>query len=145
RARVAFDADGSGLKKRWTWLTPKAGWLVYDPSHKGNVTSALQMFGGVSFWTFWDNGYQALALLDDNHDGELTGPELDSLAIWHDANGDGVCDPGEVRPLSYYGIVAISCRGEARADADCPAFARRGVRFADGRTRPTFDLILRPR
>ncbi|MFO0970555.1 MAG: tetratricopeptide repeat protein [Gemmataceae bacterium] len=145
KARVAFDADGSGLKKRWTWLTPRAGWLVYDPTRQGKVTSALQLFGNVSFWTFWDDGYQALALLDDNHDGELTGRELDNLAIWHDANGDGICDPGEVRPLSYYGVVAISCRGAPHAHPDCPVYAPRGVRFADGKTRPTFDLILRPR
>jgi hypothetical protein len=26
-ARVVFDADGSGLAKSWTWITPKAGWL----------------------------------------------------------------------------------------------------------------------
>ncbi|MFO0970553.1 MAG: hypothetical protein U0793_33835 [Gemmataceae bacterium] len=144
-ARVRFDADGSGLKKRWTWLTPKAGWLVYDPTRRGKATSALQLFGNVSFWTFWDNGYQALALLDDNHDGELTGAELDKLAVWHDANGDGVCDPGEVRPLSDYGIVALSCRGVSQAHPDCPVYAPHGVRFADGRTRPTFDVILRPR
>jgi len=27
-ASVAFDADGSGLHKRWTWITRDAGWLV---------------------------------------------------------------------------------------------------------------------
>ena len=28
-ARVRFDADGSGPRE-WTWITPDAGWLVYD-------------------------------------------------------------------------------------------------------------------
>src|SRR5262249_37761368 len=65
-AAVAFDADGSGLKKKWTWITRDAGWLVYDPQGDGKVTSGLQLFGGVTFWCFWEDGYQALAALDDD-------------------------------------------------------------------------------
>jgi tetratricopeptide (TPR) repeat protein len=145
-ARVVFDADGSGRKQAWSWITPDAGWLVYDPQGRGEVTSALQLFGGVSFWLFWDNGYQALAALDDDGDGELRGKELQGLAIWHDANGDGVCQPGEVRPLSHWGIVALSCSHERDAGhPDRIPWSPRGVRFADGSTRPTWDLTLYPR
>jgi hypothetical protein len=76
----------------------------------------------------------------------LTHDELKGLALWHDANGDGVCDPGEVKPLSEYGIVAVSCRYERDpSHPDRIAFSPRGVTFANGRTRPTFDLILQPR
>jgi len=145
-AKVAFDADGTGRTQRWTWITKDAGWLVYVPKGKGQVTSALQMFGSVTFWTFWDNGYQALRTLDDDGDGILRGKELAGLAIWHDANGDGICDPGEVRPLSDYGIVALDCR--AQRDPNHPDriwFSPRGVIFQDGSTRPTFDIILSPR
>jgi hypothetical protein len=145
-AAVAFDADGSGLRRKWTWVTQDAGWLVYDAKGRGNLTSGLQMFGGVTFWLFWETGYDALASLDDNGDGVLAGAELTGLAIWHDANGDGVCDPGEMKPLSEYSIVAVSCRFER--DPTHPgrvAFSPRGVTFRDGRTRPTFDLILKPR
>jgi hypothetical protein len=145
-AAVAFDADGSGLKREWTWVTKDAGWLVYDPKGKGEVTSGLQLFGGVTFWLFWGTGYDALAALDDNHDGVLTGDELKGLAIWHDANGDGVCDPGEVKPLADYGIVAVSCRFERDpAHPDRIAFSPKGVTFWDGNTRPTFDIILKSR
>src|SRR5262245_17633311 len=49
-ARVAFDADGSGRKRRWTWITKDAGWLVYDRAGKGEITSGLQLFGNVTFW-----------------------------------------------------------------------------------------------
>jgi hypothetical protein len=144
-AAVAFDADGSGLKKKWTWITKDAGWLVYDPQRKGDVTSALQMFGNVTFWLFWETGYDALSSLDDNGDGVLSGDELKGLAIWNDANGDGICDPGEVKPLSDYGIVSLSCRFERDPNhPDRIAFAPKGVTFRDGKTRPTFDLILKP-
>jgi hypothetical protein len=145
-AAVAFDADGSGLKRKWTWITKDAGWLVYDPKEAGDVSSGLQLFGNVTFWLFWSTGYDALASLDDNRDGVLTGDELRGLAIWNDANGDGVCDPGEVRPLSDYGITAVSCRFERDpAHPDRIAFSPKGVTFRDGTTRPTFDLVLKPR
>jgi hypothetical protein len=104
------------------------------------------MFGGVTFWLFWETGYDALASLDDDGDGVLAGAELKGLAIWHDANGDGVCDRGEMKPLSEYSIVAVSCRFERDpSHPDRVAFSPRGVAFRDGRTRPTFDLILKPR
>jgi tetratricopeptide (TPR) repeat protein len=143
-ARVSFDADGSGLQRTWTWIHRDAGWLVYDPRHTGKITSALQLFGSVSFWCFWDNGYQALSALDDDGDGWLRGKELTGLAVWRDANGNGVCEPGEVKPLDEYGIIAIRCRADAGPSAPhCAAQALRGVVFKDGSTRPTFDFVLR--
>lgn len=143
RARVQFDADGSALAREWTWITPRAGWLVYDAEGKGAIDSALQLFGNVTFWLFWENGYEALAALDDNGDGELAGREVDKLAIWHDRNSNGRPERGEVLPVAAHGIVALSCAylsGDGRLHA---AVSPRGARLSDGRTRPTYDLILR--
>jgi hypothetical protein len=146
RAAVRFDADGSGIKKRWTWITKDAAWLVYDPSGRGEVDSALQFFGSVTFWLFWEHGYAALSALDDDRDGRLTGVELRGLALWRDANGNGVADPGEVQAITDAGIVAVSCRHERdESHPDRISFCRAGVTFRDGRTRPTFDLVLKPR
>ena len=145
-ARIAFDADGSGYKRSWTWITKDAAWLVYDPQGKGEITSALQLFGNVTFWLFWENGYQALAALDDNRDGWLTGKELQGLALWHDANGNGICDPGEVKPLSAYGIDGICSRYQIdNQRPDGITWAPIGVRYRDGTTRPTYDFILHSR
>jgi tetratricopeptide (TPR) repeat protein len=144
-ASVGFDADGTGLKKRWSWITKDAGWLVYDPQGEGKITSALRMFGSVTFWLFWENGYHALAAMDDDHDGRLTGNELQGLAIWQDVNCNGACERGEVRPLADWGIVELSCH-YARNDAHPEPIAHspRGVFFRDGSNRPTYDLLLRP-
>ena len=145
-ARVLFDADGSGLPARWSWITSDAAWLVHDPARTGRVTSALQLFGSVTFWMFWNSGYDALASLDDNHDGQLTGRELATLSLWRDANANGVSDRGEVRPVSDYDITALACRH--RRDEQHPdriAYAPAGVTFGDGRTRPTYDLVLHRR
>ncbi|MCS6866385.1 MAG: tetratricopeptide repeat protein [Gemmataceae bacterium] len=144
-ACVTFDADGSGLRKNWTWIHPQAAWLVFDPKATGKVSSALQMFGNVTFWLFWETGYDALAALDDNCDGQLRGAELAGLALWHDANANGLCEPGEVKPLADYNIVALSCRYQRDPQhPDHIAFAAVGVTFADGTTRPSFDIVLHP-
>jgi len=42
----------------------------------------------------------------------LSGKELGGLALWHDANGNGVWDPGEVKPFAEYGILSLSYRYE---------------------------------
>jgi hypothetical protein len=142
-ASVVFDADGSGIRKPWTWIKPSAGWLVYSPKKAKPVDSALRLFGNVTFWMFWDNGYQALASLDDDHNGALSGAELNDLAVWRDANMNGVADAGEVEPLAEWGIVSVNCRHEdTRKRADYMAFSPAGVTFKDGRTRPTYDVIL---
>jgi len=145
-AAVAFDADGTGLPKRWSWIRPNAAWLVHDPQRSGRVTSALQLFGSVTFWMFWGNGYEALASLDDDHDGVLRGRELDGLALWRDGNSNGLSERGEVRPLAHYDIIAVHCR--ATRDPDHPDRIYRavvGVTYRDGTTRPTYDLLLHDR
>ncbi len=143
-AHVKFDLDGSG-KKTWSWIKPNAAWLVYDQHDAAKPASGLQLFGNVTFWCFWDNGYQALHSLDNNGDGQLTGDELQHLALWHDANGNGIADPGEVQPLAQYGITALSC--EYKIDAAHPdriACSPRGVTFRTGEVRPSYDLLLHP-
>ena len=143
-ASVLFDADGSGIAKRWTWITNDAAWLVFDRNSTQKVTSALQWFGSVTFWLFWHNGYDALRALDDDGDGRIRGAELNGFALWHDRNRDGVSDKGEVRPVASHGIVALSTRYEHDAHhPDEIAWSRDGVTFATGEVRPTYDLILR--
>ncbi len=142
-ARVEFDLDGTG-KKTWNWISPEAGWLVFDRRGNGRITSGLQMFGTVSFWLYWENGYQALKALDDDQDGNLSGSELTGLAIWRDANSNAVSDEGEVRSLSHYGIASLGFDAEVRSgNSEIVAHCPRGVTFADGTVLPTYDFILR--
>lgn len=142
-ARITFDADGSALPKQWTWINPNAGWLVHDPTGSGRVTSALQMFGSVTFWMFWSNGYDALCSLDDNGDGRIAARELKGLALWVDKNQNGKSERGEVRTLEQHGIVSLSCAHTRDAShRDRIMYSPQGVQFRDGTTRPTFDLLL---
>ena len=142
-ARVRFDLDGTGRQLEWQWITPDAAWLVFDPQHTGKITSAIQMFGNRTFLLFCPDGYQALSLLDDNRDGTLTGHELDGLALWRDANANGISEPGEVRPVTSHGITTLSTHSQQH-ETGIP-FSPNGVTFQDSTTRPTYDIILQTR
>lgn len=144
-ASVAFDLDGTALPQRWQWIRPTAAWLVFDQRGTRSITSGLQLFGSVTFWLFWRQGYDALSALDDNGDGRIAGPELAGFALWHDRNANARSDRGEVRPLADWNIVSLSCAYEIDArHPDEIAFSPQGVTFGDGTSRPTFDLVLRP-
>ena len=144
-ASVRFDLDGSALPQRWQWIRPDAAWLVFDHRGTQSIGSGLQLFGSVTFWLFWRQGYDALAALDDNGDGRIAGAELTGFALWHDRNGNGRSDRGEVRPVADWDIVSLSCAYEIDAGhPDEIAYSPRGVTFRDGTSRPTFDLVLQP-
>lgn len=138
-AQVTFDLDGSGQSRHWGWITPKAAWLVFDRNGTGRITSALQMFGSVTFWIFWRDGYDALSSLDSDGDGVLRGDELRGLALWQDSNGNGVSEPGEVRPVGGYGIRAIACESVGILYGN--PWNPRGVTFENGESRATYDWI----
>jgi hypothetical protein len=122
---VRFPLDLSNSDRWYAWYGSKeAPLLVYDPSHKGEITSAQQLFGN---WTFggqrsalvkssealsdagvaskpWRNGYEALETLNHNRDGEISGAELAPLALWFDENRDGVSQQGEVTSVQEKGV-----------------------------------------
>lgn len=143
-ARVTFDADGSGLPRSWTWISKDAAWLVWDPHQKKQISSGLQLFGNVTFFLFWHNGYEPMKILDDDGDGFLTGAELSGLALWQDVNSDGISQSAEVKSLQQWGITKLACAYQPGSDPQCAAFAPSGVWFADGSVRPTYDVILQP-
>jgi tetratricopeptide (TPR) repeat protein len=137
-----FDLDASGMGQCWEWLTPNAGILVWDPSGKGEVKNGWQLFGSVSFFLFFEHGYEALELLDDDGDGWLAGQELDGLAVWTDLDRDGQPRASEVKPVRQEKIRRISVQ---------PVFSRgvwqqpRGLELTNGATRPTWDWVTHPR
>lgn len=138
----AFDLDGTGTAS-WEWVGPRTGILVWDPGLTGKIKSGKQLFGNYTWGERFDDGYEALAKLDKNGDGTLTGAELESLAIWVDTNSDAVSDPSEVAPVARHGIESISVKAER--DAAGHAAARNGFvrRSPDGKKEAlaTWDWI----
>jgi len=136
---VSFDLDGTGRPQRWQWVRPDTGILVWDPLGRGRITSGRQLFGSVTWWMFWTDGYHAMDALDDNRDGWLSGAELKGLSVWFDRDTDGVCDPGEVVKLEALGVVALATKSVGRA-GESP-YNSAGLRLRGGKTLPTYDWV----
>lgn len=117
---VSFPVDPGDRDNLRTWrASSEFPLLVLDPTGSGNITSYEQLFGD---WTFggkklaslvsgfatrWRDGYEALSTLDLNGDGRIANGELVGLALWFDANRNGVSEPGEVRSLSAVGVAEL--------------------------------------
>jgi hypothetical protein len=139
---VYFDLDGDGVSELMPWVKPETGILVWDPDRKEQIVSGRQLFGTVSWWLFFPDGYRSLDALDDNRDGELSGPELEGISIWFDNNSNGISDPGEVAPVEETEISALATKSDS-VDEGCP-MNRRGVTLNDGETLPSYDWIVSP-
>jgi hypothetical protein len=137
RRVVSFDLAGNGVPAQWPWVNANAGFLVWDPEKRGHIDSGRQLFGSVTWWMFWRDGYQALAALDDDGNGWLEGNELAGIAVWRDVNGNGVCDAGEVISLLDAGVVRIAV--SATGSTSGMPFNARGVEMSEGSFRPTYD------
>jgi hypothetical protein len=136
---VPFDMDGNGHVEKRSWVKPTTGFLVWDSNGDGRITSGRELFGSVTWWLFFQNGYRAMDLLDDNRDGFLTDGELDGLSVWFDRNSNGRSDDGEVVSIESLGIAAIATRPNG-CDGKSPMHTS-GLRLKNGRTLPTYDWI----
>ncbi len=134
---VQFMMDGFSNETYWSWVKPNTCILVWDPEQRGKITSGKQLFGSVTWWLFWENGYQAMSMLDDNLDGYLSGHELRGLALWADANQNGISDLGEVTPIEQTIIQKLSTQPEANHGKTI--YSLRGIQLKDGTWLPTYD------
>ncbi|MCB0319966.1 MAG: hypothetical protein KDD60_03510 [Bdellovibrionales bacterium] len=149
-----FPLDPTSPGKSFLWkASAKTPLLVFDPQHKGEITSAFQLFGE---WTFggkrdslanisldssqmkltgkpWENGYEPLALMDTDGDGKISGNELNPIALWFDGNRDGVSQSGEVQPAKKAGVTALYYTPDGRDSQERNIIAIRGFeRLKDG-------------
>lgn len=139
---VPFDLDATGLGKRWPWVQPVTAFLVWDANGDGIVPNGEALIGSVTWWIFWNNGYEVLQALDNDKDGWLQGAELAGFGVWQDGNANGVSDPGEVRPLSAVGVTGVAVSVTGYVDG-MPANPQ-GLRLEDGRVLPTYDWFASP-
>jgi hypothetical protein len=136
---VQFNLAAERTARMWNWVTPDAGILVWDAERTGSITSGKQLFGSVTWWIFWNNGFEPLAALDDNRDGWLDGAELTGIAVWQDKNSNGRSEAGEVVPAGTWGVKRIAVRTEGNTEG---VLAHgRGIQLHNGTTRPLYDWI----
>ncbi|RYG33717.1 hypothetical protein EON81_17500 [bacterium] len=135
--RVKFDLDGTGRPQTYGWTRPDTAILVWQPDPEVPITSGRQLFGSATWWMMYRDGYAALAALDNDGNGWLEKKELDGLAVWRDANQNGVSDPGEVTSLAGLGIRGLVTRARDRTGRS--PYHPEGLRLNDGRVLPTYD------
>lgn len=133
---TTFDIAADGIPREWPWVATQAAFLAWDPAGTGKIKDGTQLFGNRTFNMFFRDGYAALASLDDNQDGWLTGSELKGIVVWHDRNQNGVSDRGEV---TSGGISAIRTKSDGLAGGMLAASS--GIRFKSGRIVPTYDWL----
>ncbi len=127
-AEVAFDLNADGQTDTVTeWFAPTEG-ILFDTRIEGPITGE-HLFGDQG-GTYAD-GFEKLALLDANGDGQIAGAELNGLAVWTDVNSNGVLDAGEQSTLNAHRVVGLSTN---HTDMVSVAF------LADGSTMMTEDL-----
>ena len=103
-----FALDPKAKGKWYIWkASAKTPLIVYDPKKTGKIKSAEQLFGLHTFGKTWKNGFEALASLDKNNDGKLSGDELKDLSLWFDNNQDGSVNKGEVVDISEAGVTEL--------------------------------------
>ncbi len=136
---VNFDLNGDGAVELWPWVKPSTGILVWNENGKGQITSGRQMFGSVTWWLFFKDGYHALDCLDDNRDGLLSGTELEGISVWFDLNSNGKSESGEIKSLDELGIVSISTK--STGTENCWPVNKKGITLKTGQTIPTYDWI----
>lgn len=136
-AGVHFDYDGDGQPETTAWVGRDDGLLAIDKNGNGTIDNGSELvFGGPGV-----SDLQGLsAAYDSNGDGKLDASDKDfaKFGIWHDANGNGVTDPGEFRSLIDANIVSISLtsdgKGYAAANGEVQVKGEAVFTRADGST-----------
>jgi len=119
-----FDFYGNGFPLMMEWVGANDG-LLCRPDADGTV-KGTNLFGTANGY---DNGYDELASLDINKDGQISGEELEGLMVWQDANSNGIADKGELKSLESLGVTSISANHKNFSSS----FTR------NGQTYKTFD------
>ena len=117
---VQFDLAGTGSAQNVGWIGAGSGFLVRDLNHDGLINNGTEMFGNATTLASGgkaQDGFQALAQLDSNHDGVLNALDtaFSDLGVWVDSNSDGITQPGEIHSLASLNITQFNLNAASTA------------------------------
>ena len=110
---VNFDLDNNGYAEKIAWTDTEDGFLALDRDGSGRIENGGELFGDrvtLKDGTTSASGFEALAELDTNKDGQIDAADedFDKLLVWIDANHNGTSEADELKSLSFHGIISIS-------------------------------------
>jgi hypothetical protein len=120
---VPFETGGAVECGSTDWPTPTTPWLVRDLDASGTIDGGHELFGAgtrMPDGSFAENGFAALAVLDDDGDGWVTPADSawSSLSLWFDHDRNRKSDPGELRSLDEMGVTALPLAHEIEPRCD---------------------------
>ena len=94
-----------GVATATDWPTAETPWIALDLDGDGAITNGAELFGdhtALPGGSTANNGFEALAALDANHDGKLDAadPGFAKLVLWSDRDRDGRSAADELAPLA---------------------------------------------
>jgi hypothetical protein len=106
---ISFDINATGQAQHIGWVGAGSGLLVLDRNGNGRIDDGSELFGTATRLAngqLAENGFQALAQLDSNHDGKLTAAdaEFSHLKVWV---GSSAQSAGQLKSLADLGIVEL--------------------------------------
>ena len=115
---ILFDHNADGIKTGTGWAGADDGFLVRDLNGNGTIDSGRELFGVdtvKSNGQLATQGFDALADLDSNADGQITSADAawSQLQVWRDANQDGISQAGEISTLGALNITRIGVNGSS--------------------------------
>ena len=116
--QVLFDHNADGIRTGTGWALPDDAFLVRDLNGNGLIDSGRELFGVDTLKSngqLATQGFDALADLDSNRDGQISALDSDwqELKAWRDLDQNGVAQPGELLRLDQLGITRIGLDGRA--------------------------------
>ena len=111
---VTFDArnEGHAIRTAWTRVGVENAFLARDRNANGRIDTGAELFGNYTplrSGVLAQNGYEALAELDDNHDGVVNNGDgaWTTLLFWTDRNHDGTSSADELQPVSESSVIGL--------------------------------------
>ena len=134
-SQIKMDLNNDGVLYTTAWVAAQDGLLVHDVHGDGSVRSTSQFAFARHAG---ETDLQGLASqFDSNQDGVFNAQDAQfgEMAVWQDADQDGVADAGEVKHLADLGIKEIDLvsDGVVRTPAEGVTEAgRSAAQLADG-------------
>jgi hypothetical protein len=109
----AFELFDVGANVKSSWVGAETPWLALDRNDNGTIDDGRELFGSMTELPDGrraENGFAALAALDDNGDGWITSADasFDKLLVWRDRDQDRRSSPSELTPARDAGLLAVA-------------------------------------